>query len=86
MEPASPGRYLIVDNDATHQHPQVRRWLARHPRFHMHFTPTARSWSNMVERFFRDLSCTRLRRGVFRSVRELEEAIRSYVARQNAAP
>ena len=54
--------HMIVDNYATHKHPKVQRWLARHPRFHMHFTPTGCSWLNMVERFFRDLTENRLRR------------------------
>ena len=60
--------HLIVDNYATHKHPKVKRWLARHKRFHIHFTPTPASWLNMVERFFRDLTEHRLRRGVFRDV------------------
>ena len=57
--------HLICDNYATHKHPKVQRWLERHPRFHMHFTPTSASWLNMVERFFRDLTHNQLRRGVF---------------------
>ena len=69
--------HLIVDNYATHKHPKVQRWLARHPRFHVHFTPTGASWLNMVERFFRDLTEQRLRRGVFRDVEELITAIAS---------
>src|SRR5439155_313665 len=60
--------HLICDNYATHKHPKVQRWLARHPRFHLHFTPTSASWLNMVERFFRDLTQNRLRRGVFRDL------------------
>ena len=60
--------HMTVNNYATHKHPKVQRWLARHPRFHMHFTPTGCSWFNMVERFFRDLTENQLRRGVFRSV------------------
>jgi DDE superfamily endonuclease len=55
--------HLIDDNYATHKHPKVQRWLVRHPRFHMHFTPTSASWLNMVEPFFRDLTQNRLRRG-----------------------
>jgi len=66
---------LICDNYATHKHPKVQRWLARHPRFHLHFTPTSASWLNMVERFFRDLPPNRLRRGVFRDLEELIMAI-----------
>jgi transposase len=78
--------HLIVDNYATHKHPKVKRWLARHKRFHVHFTPTSASWLNMVERFFRDLTEHRLRRGVFRDVEELITAIDQYVDRHNAQP
>jgi transposase len=78
--------HMIVDNYATHKHPKVERWLQRHPRFHMHFTPTGRSWLNMVERFFRDLTENRLRRGVFRSVEELIAAIGEYIDRHNENP
>jgi hypothetical protein len=67
--------HLIADNYATHKHPNVQKWLAKHPRFHMHFTPTSASWLNMVERFFRDITTERLRRGVFTSVPELVAAI-----------
>jgi transposase len=78
--------HLIADNYATHKHPVVQQWLAKHPRFHMHFTPTSASWLNMVERFFRDLTVERLRRGVFTSVRELEAAIHEFVAHHNTDP
>jgi transposase len=78
--------HLIGDNYATHKHPKVQRWLARHPRFHMHFTPTSASWLNMVERFFRDLTQNRLRRGVFRDLEELIMAIGSYIDRHNENP
>jgi AcrR family transcriptional regulator len=78
--------HLIADNYATHKHPTVQQWLAKHPRFHMHFTPTSASWMNMVERFFRDLTTERLRRGVFTSVPELVKAIDEYVAHHNADP
>jgi transposase len=78
--------HLIVDNYATHKHPKVKRWLARHRRFHIHFTPTSASWLNMVERFFRDLTQHRLRRGVFRDVEELILAIDQYVDRHNEQP
>src|ERR1700747_2324554 len=71
--------HMIVDNYATHKHPRVQRWLDRHPRFHMHFTPTGCSWLKMVERFFRDLTENRLRRSVFRSVEELITAIFDYI-------
>jgi len=78
--------HLIADNYATHKHPAVQAWLARHPRFEMHFTPTSASWLNMVERFFRDLTTERLRRGVFTSVSELIAAIDDYVAHHNHDP
>ena len=78
--------HLICDNYATHKHPNVQEWLAKHPRFHVHFTPTSASWLNMVERFFRDLSTQRLERGVFRSVPELIAAIKEYVAVHNKNP
>ena len=78
--------HLIVDNYATHKHPEVLAWLARHPRFHIHFTPTSASWLNMVERFFRDITDKRIRRGVFASVAELEAAINDYIAVHNTRP
>lgn len=78
--------HLIVDNYATHKHPNVKAWLAKHPRFHMHFTPTSASWVNLVERFFRDITEERIRRGVFRSVTELKEAIAEYLEHRNANP
>jgi transposase len=78
--------HLICDNYATHKHAKVKRWLKRHPRFHIHFTPTSSSWLNMVERFFRDLTVNRLRRGVFRSIVELIEALDAYVDEHNVHP
>jgi transposase len=75
--------HLIADNYATHKHPKVQRWLARHPRFHMHFIPTSSSWLNLVERWFRDLTERRVRRGVFRSVPALIEAIQDYIDHHN---
>ena len=78
--------HLIADNYATHKHPAVQEWLAKHPRFNMHFTPTSASWLNMVERFFRDISENRLRRGVFTSVPELVSAIDEYIAHHNTNP
>lgn len=83
-----PGKqlHLIVDNYATHKHPKVQRWLTKHPRFHVHFTPTSASWLNMVERFFRDLTQHRLKRGVFRDVEELITAIDRYVDQHNQQP
>ena len=71
---------------ATHKHRAVQEWLAKHPRFRMHFRPTSASWLKMVERFFRDITTDRLRRGVFTSVSELETAIDAYVAHHNDNP
>jgi transposase len=78
--------HLVVDNYATHKHPEVQAWLAKHPRFHMHFTPTSSSWLNMVERFFRDITDKQIRRGVFKSVPDLEVAINEYIAAHNTHP
>lgn len=78
--------HLIADNYATHKHPTVQEWLAKHPRINMHFTPTSASWLNMVERFFRDITTERLRRGVFTSVPELIGAIDEYIAHHNTKP
>ena len=78
--------HLIVDNYATHKAPAVKTWLAKHPRFHIHFTPTSTSWLNMVERFFRDLTTKRLRRGVFCSVPDLVAAIEEYLEHHNENP
>lgn len=78
--------HLILDNYATHKHPKVQKWLKKHPRFHMHFTPTSASWLNMVERFFRDLTVNRLRRGVFHSVADLVQALENYIAHHNRDP
>ncbi len=78
--------HIIADNYATHKHPRVRRWLDRHPRFHVHFTPTSSSWLNMVERFFRDLTVNRIRRGAFTSVPDLELALHDYVRVHNREP
>jgi transposase len=84
--PSDKSLHLICDNYATHKHPKVKEWLAKHPRFHVHFTPTSASWLNMVERFFRDLTTERLRNGVFRSVPELTAAIKEYIALHNQNP
>lgn len=84
--PADKTLHLIVDNYATHKHPTVQKWLSRHPRFVMHFTPTSASWLNMVERFFRDLTDRRLRRGALTSVPELIAAIDGYIAHHNTQP
>jgi len=84
--PADRDLHLILDNYATHKHPKVKAWLSKHPRFHLHFTPTSASWLNMVERFFRDLTEKRLRRGVFHSVPELVEALNAYLRVYNQEP
>jgi transposase len=78
--------HLIVDNYATHKHPEVQKWLVKHPRFHMHFTPTSASWMNLVERFFRDLTVDVVRDGSFRHVQELCDQILAYLAERNANP
>jgi transposase len=78
--------HLVLDNYATHKTPKVRRWLARHPRFHVHFTPTSASWLNQVERFFAAITQKRIRRSVYRSVKQLERSIMDYVAHHNANP
>jgi transposase len=84
--PADLDLHLIADNYATHKHPNVQRWLKRHKRFHMHFTPTSSSWLNLIERWFRDITDRRIRRGVFKSVAQLEKAIREYIKHHNAHP
>jgi len=78
--------HLICDNYATHKHPKVQAWAAKHPRFHFHFTPTGASWLNMVERFFRDLSEKALKRGSFYNVDDLIGAIDEYINQHNASP
>jgi transposase len=84
--PKGLGVHLILDNYATHKHPNVQRWLARHKRFHLHFTPTSSSWLNLVERWFRDLTDKALRRGSFNSVPELIAAIEEYLGAHNEDP
>ena len=84
--PKNKDLHLVCDNYATHKHPKVQAWLEKHSRFHMHFTPTSASWLNMIERFFRDISQNRLRRGVFASVAELVAAIDGYIAHHNINP
>jgi transposase len=78
--------HLIVDNYATHKHANVKAWLEKHPRFHLHFIPTSSSWLSMVERCFRDLTEKRLRRGIFRSVMSLVSAIDEYLDTVNENP
>jgi transposase len=84
--PAPKSIHAIVDNYATHTHPKVQKWLARHPRWTFHFTPTSASWLNAVEGFFSKLTRRRLKRGVFRSVAELQTAINRFVAETNFDP
>jgi len=84
--PSGKEIHLIADNYATHKHPKVQSWLAHHRRFHIYFTPTSSSWLNMVERFFRDLTQNRLRRGIFRDVEELILAIGQYIDKHNHRP
>jgi transposase len=78
--------HLIVDNYGTHKHPRVKSWLKRHPRFHLHFTPTSSSWLNLVERWFREITDKRLRRGSFVSVPILIAAIKDYLTNHNQNP
>jgi len=75
-----------MDNYATHKHANVKAWLDEHPRYHVHFTPTSSSWLNLVERFFAEITNRRIRRGSFRSVRELTRAIDGYIADRNRDP
>lgn len=84
--PENMDLHLIVDNYGSHKTAKVKKWLSKHPRFHLHFTPTSASWMNMVERFFSELTTKRLRRGIFRTVEELEEAIMNYLAAHNDNP
>ena len=78
--------YLICDNYSTHKHERVERWLEAHKRFHVRFTPTSSSWLNMVQRFFRDLTQNRLRRGVFQDLEQLIMAIGDYIDGHNQNP
>ena len=82
-EPESTQVHIVMDNYAPHKTPAVRRWFQRRPRYHVHFTPTGASWLNQVERFFSAITTRRIRRGVFRSVRSLEQAIRDYIDTHN---
>lgn len=84
--PADLDLHLIVDNYATHKHPKVQSWLKRHKRFHIHFTPTSSSWLNLVERWFREITDNRIRRGTFRSVEQLIDVIMDYIRQHNQAP
>ncbi len=84
--PQTLNLHLIVDNYGTHKHPRVQSWLQRHPRFNMHFIPTSSSWLNMVERWFREITEKRLRRGTFANVRSLTQAIKDYIQNHNQNP
>ena len=89
IEAATPKHldvHLIADNYATHKQASVRAWLARHKRFQMHFTPTSASWLNQIERFFGLITAARIRRGAFKSVTQLEAAIRGNLENYNADP
>ena len=78
--------HLVLDNYGTHKHPEVKRWLADRPHYHVHFTPTGSSWLNQIERWFAEITRKRIRRGTFRSVRDLIKAIRDYVRQYNKTP
>ncbi len=84
--PADLDVHLILDNYGTHKTAIIRNWLAKRPRFHVHFTPTYGSWLNLVERWFAELTNKRIRRGAFRSVKELESAIREFIEVHNEDP
>ncbi len=84
--PAGKEIYLICDNYATHKHERVQRWLQKHSRFHVRFTPTSASWLNMIERFFRDLTTNQIRRGVFQDLEQLITAIGNYIDHHNKKP
>ena len=78
--------HVVLDNYATHKHPKVLAWLTRHPRWTFHFTPTSASWLNAIENFFSKMTRQRIRRGVFRSIVDLQAAINAYLAEHNANP
>ena len=78
--------HVVLDNYATHKHPKVLAWLTRHPRWRFHFTPTSASWLNAIENFFSKMTRQRIRRGVFRSIVDLQAAINAYLAEHNANP
>ena len=84
--PAHLDAHLILDNYGTHKTALIRRWLAKRPRFHLHFTPTSASWLNLVERWFAALTEKQIKRGAHASTRALEAAIRQYIAVTNGAP
>ena len=84
--PAELDVHIILDNYGTHKTATIRKWFAKRPRFHVHFTPTYGSWINLVERWFAEITNKRIRRGIFRSVKELEAAIREYLDVHNENP
>jgi transposase len=84
--PAEQELHLILDNYGTHHHEAVKSWLAAHPRFHLHFTPTSSSWLNLVERWFGEITRKRIRRGSFKSVPELIQTIEEYIRVNNKTP
>src|SRR5512132_2292075 len=84
--PAQLDAHLICDNYRTHKSPEIKRWLVRHPRFHLHLTPTYSSWLNLVERWFAELTTRKLRRSAHRSVAELEADLRAWIAAWNEDP
>jgi transposase len=84
--PAGLDLHLVLDNYGTHNHDHVHQWLKTHPRFHLHFTPTSSSWLNLVERWFGEITRKRIRRGVFKSVPELIEAIQEFIRINNQNP
>jgi transposase len=84
--PADMELHLIVDNYGTHKHTRVQSWLKRHPRFKLHFTPTSSSWLNLVERWFREITDKRIRRGSFKNVQMLITAIQQYIGTHNQNP
>jgi transposase len=89
IDAAVPGDldlHLVLDNYATHKTPEIHKWLLRHPRFHLHFTPTSSSWLNLVERWFAELTNRKLRRSAHRSVTELEAGIRKWINEWNKDP
>ena len=84
--PESLNVHLIADNYSAHKHERVKKWLVRHPHFHVHFIPTSSSWLNLVERFFREITDKRIRRGIFHSVSELTKAIYDFLEHYNDNP
>ena len=78
--------HLVLDNYGTHKHPEVKKWLAARPRYHVHFTPTSSSWLNQIERWFAEITRKRIRRGTFHSVGDLTKAIHDYIRHYNKNP